>query len=151
MDKAERISLAEDLFSQGFACSQSVFAAFSDMFGIDRDTALKISAGLGGGVGRMREVCGVVTSASMVLGLTYGATDGTDRESKANTYAKVREFADKLREKEGTIICRELLGLDKAEESHIPRERTKQYYAERPCKRLTAEAAEILCDMLGIG
>lgn len=150
MDKAERIRTAAELFSQGFACSQSVFAAFSDIFGIDRETALKISAGLGGGVGRMREVCGVVTSASMVLGLAYGATDGSDKKSKAETYLKVRQFADRLKEKEGTIICRELLGLGKAEKSHVPQERTPKYYSERPCKRLTEEAAEILCDMLEI-
>lgn len=148
MNKTERVFLAQEFFSQGFACSQSVFAAFADMFGIDRDTALRISAGLGGGVGRMREVCGVVTAASMVLGLKYGTSDGSDKNAKAETYAKVREFADKFKEKEDTVVCRELLGLVKAENSHVPQERTKEYYAERPCMRLVKEGTEILCDML---
>lgn len=150
MNKSERVFLSQELFSQGFACSQSVFAAFSDMFGIDRETALKISSGLGGGVGRMREVCGVVTAASMVLGMKYGTADGANKEAKAETYAKVREFADKFREKEDTIICRELLGLLKEEKSHIPQERTKAYYSQRPCLRLVKEATEILCEMLEI-
>lgn len=150
LSKADRIALAEDLFTQGFACSQAVFAAFSDMFGIDMDTALKISSGLGGGVGRMREVCGVVTAASMVLGMKYGTSDSADKKAKAETYSKVREFADKFKEKEDTVICRELLGLLKAEKSYVPAERTKEYYAERPCLRLVKVGVEILCDMLEI-
>ncbi len=150
MNKSERIFLAADLFSQGFACSQSVFAAFSDIYGIDRDTALKVSAGLGGGVGRMREVCGVVTGASMVLGLEYGTSDGLNKEAKAETYAKVREFSDRFKEKENSVICRELLGLLEEEKSHIPQSRTKEYYEKRPCLRLVKESAEILCDMLNI-
>lgn len=150
MNKAERIALAEDLFSQGFACSQSVFATFADIYGIDRDIALKVSAGLGGGVGRMREVCGVVTGASMVLGLEYGTSDGNDKKAKAETYAKVREFSGKFKEIENTIICRELLGIFKEEKSHIPQDRTKEYYEKRPCMRLVKNSAAILCDMLNI-
>ncbi|MGN1118405.1 MAG: C-GCAxxG-C-C family protein [Acutalibacteraceae bacterium] len=144
-DRAER---ACSFFMEGYTCAQSLFTAFADIFGFDKETALKVSAGLGGGVGRMREVCGVVTSASMILGLMYGATDGADRASKAYTYEKVREFAEKFKAIEGTIICRELLGLKKAEESHIPEERTKEYYASRPCPRITREAAEILEKMI---
>ncbi|MDD6021955.1 MAG: C-GCAxxG-C-C family protein [Oscillospiraceae bacterium] len=150
MNRTERIKLADDLFSQGFACSQSVFTAFSDLFGIDKNTALKISAGLGAGVGRLREVCGVVTGASMIFGMKYGATDGKDSASKANTYAHVREFASRLKEKEGSIICRELLKLNKPEKSAVPQARTVEYYETRPCRRLVSEAADIICDMLGI-
>lgn len=150
MNKSERIYLAQELFSQGFACSQAVFAAFSDIYGIDRNMSLKISAGLGGGVGRMREVCGVVTAASLVLGLEYGTSDGQNSEAKAETYAKVREFSERFKEKEDTVICRELLGLLEAEKSHVPEERTKEYYADRPCLRLVKEGTEILCDMIGV-
>lgn len=146
----KRADNAYELFMEGYTCSQSLFASFADIFGFDRDTALRTAAGLGGGVGRMREVCGVITSASLILGLKYGATDGCDKESKALTYEKVREFSEKFKEKEGTIICRELLGLDKPEESHIPEERTAEYYENRPCPRLTREAAEILEEMLGV-
>lgn len=144
----KRADNAYNLFMEGYTCSQSLFASFADIFGIEKETALKTAAGLGGGVGRMREVCGVVTSASLIIGLMYGATEGSDKESKALTYEKVREFADKFKEKENTIICRELLGLDKAEESYIPEERTKEYYDNRPCPRLTKEAALILEEMI---
>ena len=95
----KRADKAYKLFMEGFTCSQSVFAAFSDLFGIDEKTALRASAGLGGGVGRMREICGVVTSASLVLGLMYGATEGEDSQSKAYTYEKVREFSARMKEK----------------------------------------------------
>lgn len=144
----KRADRAYSLFMEGFTCSQAVFASFSDIFGIDEKTALRTAAGLGGGVGRMREVCGVVTSASLIIGLMYGATDGEDSASKAHTYEKVRGFAEKMREKEGTVICRELLGLEKAEDSFVPGERTKEYYESRPCPRLTREAAEILEEMI---
>lgn len=149
MNKTQRIELAKELFSQGYACSQSVFTAFSDIFGIDKNTALKISAGLGGGVGRMREVCGVVTAASMVLGEDY-MPNGDEKSEKAKTYKKVREFSDKFKEKENTIICKELLGRFSEEKSHIPQDRTEKYYSTRPCMRLVEEGAEILCDMLKI-
>lgn len=145
---SERADRAYNYFMEGFTCAQSLFASFADIFGFDEETALRLSAGLGGGVGRMREVCGVVTSASLILGMMYGATEGSDKESKAFTYEKVREFADKFKAIEGTILCRELLGLEKAEESHIPQERTPQYYASRPCPRITREAAEILEEMV---
>ena len=144
----ERADRAYNYFMEGFTCAQSLFTAFADIFGIEKETALKLSAGLGGGVGRMREVCGVVTSASMIIGMMYGATEGSDRDSKAFTYEKVREFADSFKAIEGTIMCRELLGLDKAEESHIPQERTAEYYASRPCPRITREAGEILEKMV---
>ena len=145
MNKGET---AKNLFEEGYNCSQAVVGAFCDELNIDRDTAYKLASSFGGGMGRMREVCGVVTSASLIIGLMYGATEGSDKESKALTYEKVREFADKFKEKENTIICRELLGIDKAEESHIPEERTKEYYDSRPCPRLTKEAALILEEMI---
>lgn len=145
---SERADRAYNYFMEGFTCAQSLFVSFADIFSFDEETALKLSAGLGGGVGRMREVCGVVTSASLILGMMYGATKGDDKESKAYTYEKVREFSDKFKAIEGTILCRELLGLDEAEESHIPQERTPEYYASRPCPRITREAAEILEEMV---
>lgn len=98
----------------------------------------------------MREVCGVVTGASMVLGLEYGTSDGNDKKAKAETYAKVREFSERFKEIESTIICRELLGLFKEEKSHIPQDRTKEYYKKRPCMRLVKNSTAILCDMLNI-
>ena len=133
---------AVELFKKGFNCSQSVFAAFCDEFGMDEQTALKVSAGLGGGVGRMREVCGTVTGAAMVAGMIYGATDGSDVDSKAKTYEVVRLIADEFKKDNPSIVCRELLGLDKAEQSAKPQARTQEYYKKRPCAELAEESAK---------
>lgn len=136
---------AVELFKEGYNCSQSVFVAFCHRFGLDEETAKKISAGLGGGLGRMREVCGAVSGATMVIGSICAGVDGKDSESKQKNYELVREFADRFKGKNGSIICRELLGLDvKMEKSAEPEKRTAEYYKKRPCVELVADAAEIL-------
>ena len=146
MSEKER---AIELFKEGFNCSQSVFVAFSHRFGIDEDTAKKISAGLGGGVGRMREVCGAVGGASMVIGSICAATEGDDSENKQKNYELVREFADRFTKRNGSIICRELLGLDvKMEKSAKPESRTAEYYKKRPCIELVSDAVEILQELI---
>lgn len=133
---------AKEIFMSGCNCSQSVFLAFSEMFGIDETLAKKISIGLGGGVGRMREICGAVSGGAMVLGAIYGGEDGMDR---GNAYTKIQQFANKYKEQNGSIICREILGIsiDK-KESPIPEARTEQYYKARPCAGKIYEAAEII-------
>lgn len=137
------------LFKEGFNCSQSVFVAFSHRFGIDEDTAKKISAGLGGGMGRMREVCGAVSGASLVIGSIASATDGKDSENKQKNYELVREFAKRFTERNGSIICRELLGLDvKMEKSAQPESRTTEYYKKRPCVELVGDSVEILAELI---
>lgn len=146
MNEKER---AIALFKEGFNCSQSVFVAFSHRFGIDEDTAKRISAGLGGGMGRMREVCGAVSGASLVIGSIASATDGKDSESKQKNYELVREFAKRFTDKNGSIICRELLGLDvKMEKSAQPESRTTEYYKKRPCVELVGDAVEILAELI---
>ncbi len=140
---------AVELFKDGYNCSQSVFTAFAYRFGIDEDTAKKISAGLGGGVGRMREVCGAVSGASMVIGSICSATQGKDSESKQKNYELVREFAKRFTDENGSIICRELLGLDvKMESSTKPENRTAEYYKKRPCVEVVECAARILEEMI---
>ena len=146
MNEKER---AMELFHEGYNCSQSVFTAFAYRFGIDEDTAKKISAGLGGGVGRMREVCGAVSGAAMVIGSICSATDGKDSESKQKNYELVREFADRFTKRNGTVICRELLGLEvKMENTAKPESRTAEYYKKRPCVELVGDAAEILAEII---
>lgn len=135
---------AVELFKQGYNCSQAVFAAFCDEFGMDEKTALKVSAGLGGGVGRLREVCGTVTGAAMVAGMVYGATEGADKESKAKTYKVVQQIAEEFKKDNPSIVCRELLGLDRAELSPIPESRTGEYYKKRPCIHLIESSAKIV-------
>lgn len=110
---SERSEKAVELFKSGYNCSQAVFAAYADLFGFDEDTALKVSAGLGGGVGRSREVCGTVSAAAMLIGMKYGATDGDDTEGKKLCYYKVQEFIAEFKKVNPSIVCRELLGLSR--------------------------------------
>lgn len=140
---------AEALFLEGYNCSQSVFTAFSHRFDIDEETAKRISAGLGGGVGRMREVCGAVSAAAMVLGYITAPTNGSDTESKQKNYELVREFAERFKVLHGSIICRDALMLSsKMEISAKPDDRNAEYYKNRPCLKIVADAAEILEEML---
>ena len=140
---------AVELFKEGYNCSQAVFTAFAYRFGIDEETALKISAGLGGGVGRMREVCGAVSGAAMVIGSIVSATEGKDSKNKQKNYELVREFAKRFSDENDSIICRELLGLDvKMEKSAKPDGRTAEYYKKRPCAELVECAAGILEEMI---
>ena len=131
-----------ELFKSGFNCAQSVFAAFCDKVGMPEETALRVSAGLGGGVGRMREVCGALCGAAMLAGMLYGATEGSDSEAKAYTYKKVQEIAAEFRKTNPSIICRELLGLppDSPLES-APEAPTETYYHNRPCLHIIESAA----------
>lgn len=132
-----RIEKAEALFLSGCNCSQAVFAAFADEFGLDEETAKKVSLGLGGGVGRMREVCGTVTGASMVLGLRHGP-------DKAAAYAKIQEFCAAFKAETGSIVCRELLAGTGATQGGAPEARTETYYRKRPCVELVKLAASLL-------
>lgn len=136
-----RVEKAKELFKSGYNCSQAVFMTYADLFGVDFDTAAKISAGLGGGVGRLREVCGAVTGMSLLAGLKYGATDGKDAGAKQQTYEVVRKLVDEFKKTNKSIVCRELLGLAQAEKSAAPEERTEEYYKKRPCVEIVADAA----------
>lgn len=141
---------ARSYFLEGFNCSQSVFCAFSDRFGIDEETAKKIAAGLGGGVGRMREVCGAVSASAMVLGSVCAPVDGSDTESKKENYELVREFSERFLQRHSSVVCREMLRLDvKMENTAKPDDRTAEYYKKRPCLKVVEDAAEILEEMLG--
>jgi C_GCAxxG_C_C family probable redox protein len=136
--------LTKELFIKGYNCSQSVFAAFCDETGMDLETALKLSSSFGGGMGRLREVCGAVTGIFMVVGMVYGYSDPEDSEAKAEHYELIQTLAAKFREENGSIICRELLELPEGPDSPVPEERTEAYYARRPCSELVEHAAEIL-------
>ena len=141
MDRAEK---AAALFADGCNCSQAVFAAFADEFGLDEDLAKRLACGLGGGVGRMREVCGAVSGMLMVTGFKCGYTDPQAIDEKAKLYALVQKLAGEFKEKNGSIICRELLGLSEKSSAPTPEARTPEYYKKRPCKLLVGDACEIL-------
>lgn len=139
-DKAKRI------FEEGCNCSQAVVAAFSDVTGIDEEASKRISIGLGGGVGRLREVCGAVSGAAMVLGYVYGGENGEDKKT---AYERVQAFSEEFKKDNGSIICREILGLDKSKkETATPDARTAEYYRVRPCAEKVYEAARIVEEML---
>lgn len=138
---------AMNLFREGYNCAQSVFCTFAEELGMDFDTALKLSSSFGGGMGRMREVCGAVSAIFMIAGLKYGYTEPDNMDVKAEHYARIQELAKRFKDKNETIICRELLGVD-ADDNPIPSARTPEYYASRPCERLIGEAAEIISEYI---
>ena len=139
---------AQELFRQGWNCSQSVLLAFGDITGLDDGTAAALASSFGGGLGRMREVCGAVSGAAMVLGLVRGYTDPSDTEAKKEHYRLIREFAERFKEQNGSIICRELLSGTQTAEGGDPEARTEQYYKKRPCPRLCGQAAQIIDELL---
>lgn len=144
-DHAEQ---ARKLFLQGYNCSQAVFCAFCDVTGLDMDTAARMASSFGGGLGRLREVCGTVSGAALVLGVARGYADPKDYAAKKAHYALVQEFARRFREANGSIVCRELLKGTGATEGGAPEARTEAYYRKRPCPNLAYCAAEILDEML---
>ena len=135
-------TLAAQLFLDGCSCSQAVMAAFCDLTGMDRSTALRLSAPFGGGIGRMREVCGAVSGMMMVVGLLYGFEPSKGSAAKSAHYHLVQELAEQFRQQAGSIICREILKNPPADPNPSPR--TAEYYANRPCARMVMLAAEIL-------
>lgn len=143
-----RVEQATATFEEGYTCAQSVFSTYADLFGMDRETALKLSSPMGGGIGRMREVCGAVSAMALLAGLKEGNIDPANEEGKEKIYLLTRQMAEKFREQFGTIVCRELLGIEGMEESAKPSVRTQQYYQERPCLQLIAAAAKIIEEML---
>ena len=143
-----RADYAVSLFESGYNCAQSVFAAYAELFGMDFGTALKMSGGMGGGMGRMREVCGAVSSMALLAGLKEGNDDPENEAAKEHIYALVRDMSTQFKEKQGTIICRELLGIEGMEESAKPSVRTPEFYASRPCGKIIACAAQIIEDVL---
>jgi len=140
----DRVEKATALFNAGCSCAQSVVAAWADAFGLDEKTAMRVSCGLGAGVGRLREVCGAVSGMAVLAGLRHGSDDPGDAEAKALTYAVIQQMADAFRQRHGSLICRTLLGLDEAEGEPTPSARTPEYYAARPCGALIATAAELV-------
>ena len=134
---------AMNYFSEGYNCSQAVFLTFADQCGLDKETALKISSSFGGGMGRLREVCGAVSGMFMTAGLLYGYTDPEDYEAKKEHYRFLQELASEFKKKNHSIICRELLGLESSD-NYVPEKRTNEYYKKRPCKELVGDAAEIM-------
>ncbi len=133
---------AEALFKEGYNCSQAVFGAFAGELGVDEKTALMLAAGLGGGVGRLREVCGAVTGMALAISARRGYYEPTDTAAKGNLYAEIQQAAEQFRARNGAIVCKELLGEGKS--TPVPSPRNAEYFHKRPCVEMVGSAAEIL-------
>ena len=145
----ERSEEAKNNFLSGMNCAQAVLCAFADRCGLDRETALKLASGFGGGIARQREVCGAITGMCMAVDLIRGPGEVSDKAAKDEHYAFIRALCDAFRDETGSIICRELLGLaPKQSDSPVSEARTAAYYQKRPCAELVALAAQILSEHL---
>ena len=138
----DRGTQAAELFLQGYNCAQAIAVAFCDVTGLDKDFSARMASSFGGGMGRMREVCGAVSGMLMVAGLLYGYDTPGDDVSKKAHYTLVQELAGSFREKNGSIVCREILKNPPSDPTPSPR--TSEYYAQRPCARMVALAVRTM-------
>ncbi len=139
-----RVARAQALFEQGFNCSQSVFAACADLYGIaDESLALRLSASFGGGMGRMRMTCGAVCGMFLLAGLCNGSATPGDKEGKRQNYALVQKLAEQFKKQNGSLVCAELLGIAPRPQDPMPEGRTPEYYRKRPCVELVKQAVRI--------
>lgn len=136
---------AMELFQEGYNCAQAVLGAFAQDMNMDFQQAMMLSSSFGGGMGRMREVCGAVSAMFMVAGLDKGYSDPKASTEKAGHYDYIQQLAAKFKEENGSIICRDLLGLTKpGPDTPVPEPRTEAYYKKRPCQLLVGQCAAIL-------
>lgn len=136
-----RANRARELFHQGFNCSQSVFAACADLYGItDEKLALRLAASFGGGIGRMRQTCGAACGMFLLAGLHNGSSQPGDHDGKAKNYAFVQNLAARFKQQQGSLLCAELLGIAPKPQSPTPEARTAAYYQKRPCADVVADA-----------
>ena len=148
----ERVEKAKRLFKEGgYNCCQAVVLAYNDVFGLEDELAASLSSGFGGGMGRMREVCGSVSGMVMLAGLMAPAADPSIKVDRTRNYALVQDMAEEFRATNGSIVCKELLGLVPmgshaavAKESPEPSDRTSEYYKKRPCEELVGISARII-------
>ncbi len=144
----ERAARAAELFREGYNCAQSVVLAYADIVEVEPELLATISASFGGGMGRLREVCGAVSGMSMLAGFISPCPTADNPTAKRENYALVQDFAEQFRLQNGNIVCRKLLGLDCGREEPTPSPRTETYYRKRPCAEYVADAARIVGEYL---
>lgn len=144
VDVEQRVARARELFLSGYNCAQSIVLAYRDFTGLNLKTAATVSAPFGGGMGRLREVCGTVSGMSMITGFLFPNDNPEDRGAKTRNYTAVQELAERFRTENGSIVCRELLGLARRKDPPTPSERTAEYYKRRPCVDYVGIAARIV-------
>ena len=145
---SNRPQKAREYFEKGYNCSQAVLLAFSDVTNLDEKTASRISSSFGGGMGRLREVCGALTGAFMAAVLSIGNTDVADSVAMAKHYVSIQLLGLAFKEKYGTFLCRELLELDILHDIPVSESRTPEYYRKRKCSMYVEYAAKLLDDYI---
>lgn len=135
---------AVEAFLGGCNCAQAVFSTYADLFGIDKQTAMNLTNSMGGGISRLREVCGTVSAMALLAGLAEGEVDPGDLKAREKVYQRTRDLLAKFEEENGSLVCRELLGILGREGLARPSERTPEYYKKRPCAKFVACAARIV-------
>ena len=143
-----RSETAMDNFLNGYNCAQSVVLAFKDLVDLDEKTLSSLASSFGGGMARLREVCGSVSGMFIILGLLYGYSGPETGEVKAEHYGRIQELAKRFEQENGSIVCRELLNLENKHDCPIPAQRTEEYYKKRPCKEIIGRATTILEEYL---
>ena len=151
-DLEERVAKARRLFKEeGYNCCQAVVLAYNDLFGMDDTLAASVASGFGGGMGRMREVCGSVSGMVILAGMLSPSQDPSDKAGRTANYALVQDLGREFKEINGSIVCKELLGLvpmgsgtQAPKESPEPSDRTADYYKKRPCEELVGISARII-------
>lgn len=152
-DKGSKGDLAVSLFKQGYNCAQAVAGAFSEEMSMDRKSALRLASSFGGGMGRMREVCGAVSGMFIVAGMLYGYSDSMDKKAKDKHYALIQEMGKSFKNENGSLICRNLLSGSNLEFDSTPEStpRSTGFYKKRPCAELVRNAANIMEEVIGRG
>ncbi len=148
MNPSEKSQQAKQYFEEGYNCAQAVLLAFCDETGLSHEQAARLASTFGGGMGRMREVCGAVSAMFMIEGLVEGYSDPKAKEEKSEVYERVRALADRFREKNHSIICRDLIIDTQTTPGTEPEERTKEYYERRPCGCYVEDAAMLIAEAL---
>ena len=145
----DRDRMAREYFRDGYNCCQSVLLAFQDVIDLPKERIASLSAGFGGGMGRLREVCGAMSAAVFMAGVAVPSSDPANHAERTANYALVQEFASRFREEQGSIICREILGIRSTQkESPAPSERTTVWYTSRPCERIVGACARMIAERL---
>lgn len=148
IDAEQRALRAKEYFQKGYNCAQSVALAYADITELDERTIAKLTASFGGGMGRLREVCGAVSGMSFMANFISPCPVADDNAAKRANYSLVQGFAEQFRKQNGAIVCRTLLGLDRPKDEPTPSERTPEYYKKRPCADLVYDAAKIVGEYL---
>ena len=151
VDVQERVERAQNYFNAGYNCAQAVVMAFDDVMGLNTEELARLTAPFGGGMGRMREVCGTVSGMAFLAGAIKPSADPSNLDERKENYALVQKFAQEFRDENGDIVCRRLLGLEpiaERTETPMPSARTAEYYRKRPCVEYVGSAARIVAEHL---